>query len=202
VKEQSYLLYSETGKQIDNYFFPHDAVAAYHFSSGTSHPFFYNDGKLLYNKPFKKRLYLLEKATITPLYDIGLPDYLPMKKIEEKMEPMELIRSDYSYGLNEIFISGQIMHFIFFKSGFIHSCFYNVETGKVLFCGPRVLANPRETLPFYALIRGVYKGKFYALVSPMEMEHLKERKLEILSDNLKNIQIEDNYIVAFYKITQ
>jgi hypothetical protein len=48
-----------------------------------------------------------------PLYDIILPNPLPMKKIEEKMEHVDVVRSNYSYALSNIFISGEIIHFVF-----------------------------------------------------------------------------------------
>ena len=58
-----YLLYSETGKQIDNSFLRHDAAAEYYWSGGlTGHPFFYNNGKLLYKRSFDKRIYHLKKT--------------------------------------------------------------------------------------------------------------------------------------------
>ena len=197
-----YLLFSETGKQIDKYFLRHDAVAKYYFSGGKGHPFFYSEDKLLYNKMFDKRVYLLEKTGITPLYDIELPNQLPMRRIEEKMDPKDLIRSDYAYGLDDIYSNGQMLHFTFSKGGFVHSCFYDLHSDKILFCGARVLADVRKNLPFYSLITGVYREKFYALVSSIEIESRRENRPELFPEDLKNVQPEDNCIIAFYKIVQ
>jgi len=200
--QRFYLLYSETGEQIDNCFLPHDAVSEFHFDLGADHPFFYNEGKLLYNKAFDSRIYLLGKDSITPLYDIFLPNQLPMKKIEEKVEYWDIVRSDYSYGMADIFISRTILYFTFSKDGFINSCYYDLEKDKILFCGPRVLANARKELPFYSLIKGVFNGKFYAFISPAEIERRKEGNHELLPEDLNSIMPEDNYIIAFYKIIQ
>lgn len=198
-KQSYFLLYSETGKQVDNSFLPHDAVAQYHFGSGDGHPFFYNEDKLLYNKMFDSRVYCLEKNQITPMYDIILPNQLPMKKIEDKMEHLDLIRSDYSYAVSNIFMSGDILHFIFSKDGFVQNCYYDVEAEQILFCGPRALAEPRKLLPFYSLIQGVYDGYFFALISPAEVERCKETHPEFFDEDLKNISADDNPVIAFYK---
>lgn len=194
-----FLLYSEVGKQIDNCFLPHDAVARYHFGSGDGHPFFYNEGKLLYNKMFDSRIYCLEKNQVTPLYDIVLPNQLPMKKIEDKMNHLDVVRSDYSYGVSNIFISGEIIHFIFSKDGFIQSCYYDIDAEQILFCGPRALIEPRELLPFYSLMQGVYNGHFFALISPTEMARRKETHPEFFGEDLKDIGADDNHVIAFYK---
>jgi hypothetical protein len=200
--QRFYLLYSETGEQINNCFLPHDAVSEFHFGLGSDHPFFYNKGKLLYNKAFDSRIYLLEKNNITPLYDIILPNQLPMSKIEEKIEYMDIVQLNYSYGLDDIFINGSIIHFTFTKDRLINSCYYDLSADNILFCGPRVLANTRKNLPFYSLIKGVYNEKFYAFISPTEIERRKESHSGLFSDDLKNIMSEDNYVVAFYKIVQ
>jgi hypothetical protein len=199
-KQRYYLFYSETGKHIDRCFLPHDVVAEYRFSGGDSHPFFYNENQLLYNKMFDSRVYCLTKNQIIPLYDIVLPDQLPIKKIEEKMAHIEVVRSNYSYGLNNIFISGKIIHFIFSKGGYTQSCFYDLDLDKILFCGPRVLAESKKNLPFYSLIQGVLNGKFFALVSPDEINRRKETHPEYFSKDLTNITFDDNHIIAFYKI--
>lgn len=112
---------------------------------------------------FDSRVYRLEKNQVTPLYDIVLPNQLPMKKIEDKMGHLDLIRSDYSYAISNIFIIGEIIHFIFSKDGFIHSCYYDMEAEQILFCGPRILAEPRKLLPFFRLYRACIMAIFLRL---------------------------------------
>ncbi|MDH8701866.1 hypothetical protein M2138_001217 [Dysgonomonadaceae bacterium PH5-43] len=202
-KQKYNLFYSETGEQIDNCFLPHDAIAEYHFGGGDGgHPFFYNEGQLLYNKIFDSRIYCLKKNQIIPLFDIILPNQLPIRKIEEKMEHIDVVRSNYSYALSNIFISEGIVHFIFSKDGFIQSCYYDLDSDRVLFCGPRVLAETRKHLPFYSLVQGVYNECFFALISPVEIERRKEIHPGFFTQDLKNITLDDNPVIAFYKINK
>ena len=200
-KELKYfLLYSETGNRVDSRFFPHDAIAAYHFGGDLGHPFFYNEDKLLYNKVFSSRVYLLKKDSIAALYDIILPNQLPMRKIEEKIEAWDLLRSDYSYLLGSIFTDGRTIHFTFSKDQLIHTCYYDLDSDTILFCGPKVLTEARKNLLFYSLINGVSDGKFFAFVSPSTIINNKEKHPELFPDDLKNILPEDNAVIAFYKI--
>jgi hypothetical protein len=198
--QQFFLLYSKTGKEIDCCFFPHDASAEYHFGSDNGHPFFYNNEKLLYNKWLDCRVYFLEKDCIVPLYDIILPNQLPKKKIEEKMEHWNVVLSDYAYGVDNIFVCDSILHFTFSKDRLLVSCFYDLETDKLLFCGAKGLAQAREKLPFDWLIKGVCRDKFFALVPPDRIIELRKSRPELFPEDLKTIQQEDNCIIAFYKI--
>jgi hypothetical protein len=195
-----FLLYSETGTRIDGRFFPHDAIAGYYFGGGEGHPFFYNDDKLLYNKVLSSRVHVLRKNGISALCDIFLPNQLPMKLIEEKIEIWDVVRSDYSWCLSDIFLSDSVLHFVFSKDGFINTCYYDLASDKILFCGPKVLDTVRENLPFYSLIDGVFDGKFYTLIPATEVIRQKESHPELFQEDLKNVQPEDNYVVAFYKI--
>jgi hypothetical protein len=198
-KQNFYLLYSENGEETDNYFLPHDAIATYYFALN---PFYYNDGKLLYNKAFEGRIYLLEKDKITPLYDVELPNQLPMKQIEEKIEHWDLIRSSYSYYLADIYMSGPVIHFTFDKDGHTNTCYYNLASDKLLFCGPKLLDVAKKNLLFYSVIKGVYKGNFYSLVPAFEMEWWKETNSELFPEDLKALSSDDNYVIAFYKVIQ
>jgi hypothetical protein len=195
-----YLYYSESGKKIDEYFMPHDVFAEFHFDLSEGHPFCYSENKLFYNTPFDSRVYLLTQGRIEPLYDIFLPNQLPKKQIEDKMNHMDLVRSDYAYGLSNIFETGQKLCFTFTKDGFFNTCFYDLTSDKVLFCGPRALGVARKSLPFFSLINGVYEGKFYALVSPSEIIEKRETHPEFFSEDLMNISFDDNQVLAFYKI--
>jgi hypothetical protein len=196
-KQKFYLLYSERGKETDNYFLPHDAIAAYHFALC---PFYYNDSNLLYNKAFEGKVYLLEKNKVTPLYDVELPNPLPMKRIEEKMEHWDLARSSYSYYLADIYMSGHIIHFTFNKDGHGNTCYYDLASDKILFCGPKLLDVAKKNLLFYSIIKGVYKENFYSLVPAFEMEWWKETNSELFPEDLKTISPDDNYVIAFYKV--
>jgi len=195
------LLFSETGKQIDKSFLRQDAAASYNCCGGfRGHPFFYNNSKLLYNRSFNYRIYHLKKTDLRLLYEVHLPNQLPMKMINKKMDIRELFRSDYSHSLDEIYATKQVLHFVFFKNGFIHTCFYDLDSEKILFCGIDVFANSRKNLPFYYLISGVYNDKFYALIPSFEIESRRESNPAVFPEDLQNVKSEDNYIIAFYKI--
>ena len=198
-KQKFYLLYSENGKETNNYFLPHDAIATFHFALN---PFYYNDGKLLYNKAFEGKVYLLEKDMVTSLYDVELPNQLPMKRIEEKIEHWDLVRSSYSYYLADIYMSKHIIHFTFNKDGRLNTCYYDLASDKILFCGPKLLDAAKKNLPFYSIIKGVYKGNFYSLIPAFDIEWWKETNPELFPEDLKTISPDDNYVIAFYKVMQ
>ena len=197
-----YLMYSENGQQIDKTFLPHDAIADYDFGMAGGHPFFYCDDRVLYNKPFDNWVYILEQDTIIPYLSINLPNMLPMKRIEEKMDAYDLITSDYSSCLDNIFIADGVVHFSFMKDGFWQTAFYNLEKNSLLFCGVRVCAKSTPELPFYSIIRGVYNGKFYSEVTARQILERKEEAPECIPDDLINILEEDNQVIAFYRIVK
>ena len=80
--------------------------------------------------------------------------------------------------------------------------FLVLDSEKILFCGPRVLADARKNLPFYSIINGVYNDKFYALVPAFEIESRRESNPKVFPEDLKNVQSEDNFIIAFFKIVR
>lgn len=194
-EHQFYLLYSEKGNQIDEMFLPHDAVADFNFDMES---FFYNEGNLLFVRPFDNIVYALQKAGITPVYEINLPNPLPMKKIEEKIRHVEVPTSGYAYGIDNVYIAGKILHFTFTKDGFVVSTFFDLSTNTFLYNGIRVLANARENIPFYSLINGVYEGKFFALVSASSIVEKRTAHPEFFPGELSKINEEDNNVLAFF----
>jgi hypothetical protein len=64
------------------------------------------------------------------------------------------------------------------------------------------LDTAKKNLPFYSIIKGVYKGNFYSLVPAFEMEWWKESNSELFPEDLKTISPDDNYVLAFYKVMQ
>jgi hypothetical protein len=192
-----YLLYSETGKKVDKMFLPHDAVADYSFDMPS---FFYNDNKLLYITPFNETVYMLNAGEIVPLYKIMIPNHLPMKMIEAKMGHHDIVSSNYAYGLGNVFEADQILYFIFSKDGFIVSNFYDLSENKLLYCGVRVLESAKKNLPFYSLIDGVYKDRFFALVPSFNIQDATALHPEYCPKDLLQIQNDDNGVIAFYII--
>lgn len=192
-----YLLYSKEGKQIDKTFLPHDAVADFNFDLNS---FFYNDRNLLFVRPFDNTVYVLGKEQITPVFKILLPNPLPMKKIEEKMNHFEIPTSGYAYGVGDVYITDETLHFTFSKDGYVVSVFFDLISGDLLYSGNRVLANSRKQLPFYSLINGVYKKKFFALVSASSIVERRTNHPELFPKDLSKIKEDDNDILAFFSI--
>jgi hypothetical protein len=190
-----YLLYSKNGEQIDTMFLPHDAVADFNFDLNS---FFYNEGNLLFVRPFDNIVYALQNARITPVYEINLPNPLPLKKIEEKIRHVEVPTSGYAYAIDDVYIAGKILHFTFVKDGFIVSNFYDLSTDNFLYSGIRVLGEARKHLPFYSLINGVYRGNFFSLVSASSITDRRMAHPEYFPDELLKIKEDDNDILAFF----
>jgi hypothetical protein len=198
-KDQTFfLLYSQTGKQIDSCFLPHNAISDFDF---LFFPFFYSENKLLYNNFFEGTVYQLKQNEIIPLYDIRLPEMLPMAEIDRKIRHHDLVGSDYAYGLTDIYEAGKIIYFCFAKSGFAVCNFYDLEKDRLLYSG-RIwtLSETRKNLPFYSLIKGVYKGKFFSTVSAMHIMEGMEKYPDRFPKELHKLKFDDNDIIAFYKI--
>lgn len=190
-----YLLYSKEGNQIDKMFLPHDAVASFNFDLKS---FFYNEGNLLFIRPFDNIVYVLEKEQITPVFEILLPNSLPMKKIEEKMSHFEIPISGYAYGVGDVYTTDKTLHFTFSKDGYVVSNFFDLTTETLLYSGIRVLGDSRKQLPFYSLIDGVYKNKFFSLVSASSIVERRTVHPELFPRELLKIKEDDNDILAFF----
>ncbi len=196
---QFYLLHSESGKQIDAMYLPHDAVADFNFDMES---FFYNESHLFFVRPFDNIVYSVQKKGIHPVFEINLPNPLPLKKVEEKMRPVEIPNSGYAYGVGDVYVAGKILHFTFSKDGFIVTTFFDLSTGTFLYNGIRVLADAREKLPIYSLINGVYEGKFFALVSAPSIVEKRAAHPGFFTGELSKITEEDNDVLAFFTMKQ
>lgn len=194
-EHQFYLLYSTDGRQIDEMFLPHDAVASFNFDMNS---FFYNEGKLLFVSPFDNTVYSLTKGHIAPAFEIMLPNPLPMKRIEEKMRHIEIPASGYSYGIDNVYTTKRTLHFTFVKDRFIVSNFIDLPTQNILYSGIRVLGNSRKQLPVYSLIDGTYNGKFFSLVSASSIVERRSTDPDYFPGKLLNINEEDNGVLAFF----
>lgn len=194
-QQMFYLLYSQDGKHINQMFLPHDAVAEYGFDLRS---FFYNERRLFFIKPFDNIVYQLFPGEIHPLYEIHLPNPLPMKKIEEKMEHWDLSRSAYAYNLSNIYQVGNVLYFTFSKDGWITQAFFDTSTDQLLHCSRGLLSESRKNLPFIGIVDGVYEDKFFSLISPESIIFRRKQHPELFSKDLLNMGDEDNGVIAFY----
>lgn len=195
------LLYSYTGNNVDGKFFPHDGITSeYHFNAGAEYPFYYNNDILLYNKLFDDTVYRLESGKILPAFQIELPNPVPIEKIKDKTDPMELIESSYSSLLSDIYVNDSILYFTFNNKQYLISTFYDLKEDKIIYCGNRVNNTPTNDLPVYYPIRGVYKDCFFSAVSPSAVIEKAETAPRIFPDDLKKINEQDNPVIMFYKV--
>ncbi len=201
-EKEYYLLFSETGNTIDNQFLLHDAISEFNFRMENGHPFFYNGDKMLYNRAFDGTVYELMPDGIEPIYEINLPNQLPISEIESKIQHHDLVRSNYSFGISDIFEGDSILHINYSKNMMIASVFYDIKHHKLLYNGFRVLGTPRKDMPFYYLIRGVYKNKFYSIIPADMVVSTIQKSKGVISKDLMNISDDDNPIIAFYKIVR
>lgn len=195
------LLYSFTGNKVDGKFFPHDGITSKYLFGGTNeHPFYYNNDVLLYNKLFDAIVYRLESGKIIPAYQIELPNPVPLEKIENQIDPLDLIEGPYSSLLSDIYINDSILYFTFNYKKYLVSVFYDLEKDKTIYCGNRVNNRPTEDMPVYYPIRGVYKDSFVSAVSPATIIEKAEIAPSLFPDDLKKINEQDNPVIMFYKV--
>lgn len=196
---QFYLLYSQTEEQVDSMYLPHDAVSDFKFDLES---FFYNDGNLLFIRPFDHIVYRLRgDGEVIPVFEINLPDLLPMSRIEEKNSHLDVIKSNYSFGIGDVYISNGILHFTYTNSGFFISTFYSLSSNTIIYNGMRVLGDAREKLPLYSIINGVYEDKFFALVSASSIVERRMVHPKYFHGELSNIKEDDNAVLAFFRTT-
>lgn len=194
-----YLLESSDGNRIEHRYFPHDAVAEYDFNLGNGHPFFYNDGQVYYNNRFDKTVYILEPGGPRPVYEINLPNPVPLSEIGSKIDALDLIGSDYSSGMSDIFRCGDILYFWFTRRGRVHSGFYRTASREPVYCGYRMDNKPTRKLPFLSLMRGVYKNRFFAVVQPDVIIRQRDSAPDVFPGDLQQLSEMDNPVIAFYK---
>lgn len=196
---QYYLLYSEDGTKIDDTFLEHDAVADFNFDMDS---FFYNEGSLLFSRPFDNKVYSLTKDSISPIFEIHLPNMLPLKMIKDKIDHFEIPSSGYSYGIGDVYIAEDILHFTFSKDGYLITNFFDLKDNSMLYSGVRVLGDSRKSLPVYSPIGGVYKDKFFSLVSAYSIVDRVKDNPQFFSKELASIKDDDNHVLVFYTIKQ
>lgn len=200
-KELHYsLLYSTIGNKIDNRFFEHDEISNYSMNYGEGHPFFYNNGSLLYNKRFDTMVYRLVPNKIIPYLNIELPNPLPDELLKDRIQPIELIKIDYSFGITNLYQCDDILYFWFSKSGFYQTVFYDLKKNKIIYAGNKVSNNPVKELPVFYPVVGVYQDCFFSLVSPMTILEKLSIDASVFPKQLQEISEDSNPVLMFYKV--
>lgn len=195
------LLISKDGTRMGQRYFPHnEAESSYHFTPGQ--PFSYNDSVLYYCKAFDSVVYELSPEGLEALYEIELPNPLPFSKIEDKADEWSLMKSEYSIGLEKICRCNDLLYFQFSKDGFLQLGLYDLVQKKQIYCGKRLTDKAGKSVPVFRLIDGVYKGKFWGIITPEAVDYaLSEEPNKNYPDIFRNYNPDtDNPIIAFYKV--
>lgn len=191
------LLYSVDGKQIDGRFFRHDETSEYRFGGGGGHPFYYSQGRLFCIRNFDNIVYELSAKKISPVFDIQLPNPLPIEYVKSKPNPMNIIKSNYSSMISECYVCQDMMSFQFTKSGSIYWVLYDLLNDTIVNAGK----NQMDTeLLVEAVFSGVYNDCFFSVVPAQVILWKKEKFPLSIPENLQTLTEEDNPVVAFYKV--
>ena len=110
------LLVSADGLKMDKNYFPHNDAEEKYIFSPSLQTFYDNDTTLYYCKNFDNTVYQLGKDSIKARYRIDLPNPLPFSKIEERANEWKLIKSDYAFGISNVYECESLLYFRFFKS--------------------------------------------------------------------------------------
>lgn len=197
------LLISKDGTRMVQRYFPHnEAESSYHFTPGQ--PFSYNDSVLYYCKAFDSVVYELSPEGLEALYEIELPNPLPLSKIEDKADEWNLMKSEYSIGLEKICRCNDLLYFQFSKDGFLQLGLYDLAQKKQIYCGKRLTDKVGKSVPVFRLIDGVYKGKFWGIITPETVDYaLSEEPNKDYPDIIRNYNPDtDNPIIAFYNVAK
>ena len=189
------LLISKDGTRMVQRYFPHnEAESSYHFTPGQ--PFSYNDSVLYYCKAFDSVVYELSPEGLEALYEIELPNPLPFSKIEDKADEWNLMKSEYSIGLEKICRCNDLLYFQFSKDGFLQLGLYDLAQKKQIYCGKRLTDKVGKSVPVFRLIDGVYKGKFWGIITPETVDYA------LSEEPNKDYPDTDNPIIAFYNVAK
>ncbi|WP_288861759.1 6-bladed beta-propeller [uncultured Bacteroides sp.] len=198
------LLLSKNGTDIVQRYFAHNqAEAEYHFSAAPQ-PFSYNDSVLYYCRNFDNTVYKLSPNGLKAVYEIKIPNPLPFSKIEEKANEMGLMKSAYSLGIECIYKCENLLYFQFYKGGYLQVVLYDLSRKKQIYCGKRLADKAGREVPFYRLINGVYKNRFWGYITPETIEWALANEPDKDYPEIFRSYNPDsgNPIIAFYEVVK
>lgn len=201
-KEYHYSLIKSKGeKDFVGRYFSHDPIISnYMFGEGGEFPFFYGDNELFFVKRFEQTIYSISDEGISSLFEIELPNAVSKSYVQKKPKPMEMIESQQSSGLTNVYRANNVLYFTFTNAGNFISTFYDLSLNKVIYCGKRIWPKPSIELPVYYPIRGVYDNKFFTLINPSTIVELRKNNETIFPDGMLEIDEIDNPVIAFYSV--
>ena len=124
-------------------------------------------------------------------------------QIERKMDIKALLKSDYSYGLCDIFECDGMLAFRFSKSGFIYSALYDLKENEQVYCSRIVQGVEGSRVPLINAIVGAYDSQFVSVLSPEFLGYQKENNPGVVEALLSGYNPdEDNPVIAFYDVVR
>lgn len=198
------LFLSKNGTDMEQSYFPHNrAEADYHFRA-TPQPFSYNGSSLYYCRSFDNIVYELSPGGLKALYEIELPNPLPFAKIEEKTHPVELIKSAYSLGIENIYKCGHLLYFEFTKDGYIQIALYDLSARKQIYCGKKLEDKAGKEVPVHRLINGTYGNRFWGYLTPETIDRtISAEPHKEYPEALRNYNPDsDNPVIVFYEVVK
>ena len=140
---------------------------------------------------------LSTEGEIVPLYNISLPDPLPLELVKEKPNPMELVKSQYSWSLSECYVCNNVLSFSFSKGGYYYWGLYDLKENRIIHVGK----DQMETAFLIDMaFDGIYKESFFSVISSQVIVWKKEKFPDLIPDKLHSLSEEDNPVVVFYKV--
>ncbi len=194
------LLISRDGVNMEQRFFKHDKNEAEYMFNSSSKNFYHCDSLLLYCENFDNIIYRIGANRIEARYQINLPNPLPYSFIEDKTDPFELFKLNYSFGIGNVYECGGLLYFCYTKGNAFMVSLYDRDNQKMIYSGRRMFGGNNPNLPLLRLMDGVYEGQFFSVLTP---EYLGNSTIysqpvpEMLRDyNSEN----DNPVIVFYDV--
>lgn len=195
------LLTSTDGVNMEQRYFPHTDAEEESIFSPSHQTFYDNDSECYYCRNFDNVIYRLSKDGLEARYKIELPNMLPQSEIERKTDVRALIKSNYSFGISNVYTCKHLLYYRFYKDGYIWAAFYDLKADKQICCAKSLRSKLFVRIPFFDVINGVYENRFWGLLTPEFISYVMSKN----SDSYPNIFHEydpqsDNPILAFYKV--
>lgn len=197
------LLESFKNNIIKNKYFPHDPiVSSYMHGEGSQSPFYYGDDVLLFKNRFDNKIYKLSRGVPEVQYNIKISHFLTLDYWKSKPTMEELMKNDFSFGINNIYKSNDILYFNYVdQRRRIVPVFYNLSKNQTLWNSAITEKELSIELPFFcAIFSGVYEDQFVSIVEPSSVIASKNYFNDSSLDSICDVKIMDNPILVFYKI--
>lgn len=112
-----------------------------------------------------------------------------------------MVKSNYSIGLGCIYQCDSLLYFQFSKSGFLQSVLYDLVQKKQICCGKRLTDKAGKSVPLFRLIDGVYKGKFWGIITPETIDYALCKEPKDYPELFRKYNTAtDNPVIAFYRV--